>query len=180
MEVLGQNQRKEKAMWDWVEKNREWAFSGIGITMILFLIWLFRAGIAKVYGFFFTQEKPEVVIRLRGAIAQHAIFGSVDALSITAENHSDKDIIIGNFLLLTKEKRIYVQIDGLTGVPQHRQTLRAGDSCSFHITASQLKEINLPPAAYVGASVETPLNKEFRSSHKDLNGLRSLIAGVLK
>ena len=167
-------------MWEWFEKNREWFFSGIGVTTGLFFLWLFRAGIAKAWGFFFKKQKPEIVIQLRGALTQHPFLGFIDALCITAENHGEKDIIIGNFMLLTRENRIYVPMDGLTGVPQHKQTVRPGDSCSFHIAANQLKEIKLPPDAYTGASVETPLNKDYRSSPKDLKSLRSLIAGFMK
>ena len=167
-------------MWEWVEKNREWIFSGIGVTTVLFLVWLFRAGVAKSLGLILKKNKPEVVIRLRGALTKHPILGFVDALGITAENHSDKNIVIGNFMLLTREKRIYVPMDGLTGAPQRKQTIRPGDSCSFHIAASQLCEIKLPPGAFEGASVETPLGKEYRSSPKEIEDLRSLIAGFMK
>jgi hypothetical protein len=164
---------------DWLVRNKEWFFSGIGITVGLFILFMLRSIIGSVWSWIFSREKPPVVVRVVCALAELPGQGYQDFLCIVAENHSDREVILGNFMLITKESRHFIPFDRLTGEQQHRRTLRAGDSVWFHISADDLEKAQFPAKAYTSASIETPIGKEYRCDRKQLQKVVSSLLNTL-
>jgi hypothetical protein len=150
-------------MWEWVQENSEWVFSGVGISLACLLIWAARSLFQRLGG-----AKPYVTLNL--AIGALPFGGTVKALTISLVNPTKQDVVIGNFLLeFTSRETMYFQYDSFTGVPQGRNVVRPGDSCSFHIDIAVLRETGLKPDDFQCALVQTPTGPGFRTSRKELH-----------
>jgi hypothetical protein len=150
-------------MWDWVEKNKEWVFSGAGLTLAAFLIWAGRSVFQRLRG-----PRPHVELNL--ALGALPLGGSIRALTISLLNPTSHDVVIGNFVLeLTNGETLYFLQDCFTGSVQGKNVVRPGDSCSFHIAISELRETGRMLGEFRCALVQTPVGPGYRSTRKQLH-----------
>lgn len=111
---------------------------------------------------------PKVpVVEVGLALANHPLRGIIHFLCITIKNATDKAIFIGNFLLEMEDgQTIYVKADSITGEPQHKRQLLAGDKATYHIDAITLKEVGSSASQYAFAVVEDVVGPRYKSESK--------------
>ncbi len=150
-------------MLEFLDKNKEWIFSGVGITLATVLVLLAIKAVKS-----FMRRGPTV--RVAAAMAQTGMGGVADFLSITVQNTTDKVFRFGNiFLELDTREQFMPRVDPLTGERQGvRRVLEPGDSFSFHIPVSDLVETNLPISRFRCAAVRDALGHVYRSSPAEL------------
>src|SRR6185437_15951784 len=114
-------------MLDFLDRNKEWIFSGIGLTVLAVIVFFSR----KVLNWFLPQG-PNV--RASAAIAGHPLIGAGGFLAITVENRTEKTLYLDNiFLEMDTRRQFMPTLDPLTGQGQARRQLLSGSSFSFHI-----------------------------------------------
>lgn len=106
------------------------------------------------------------VVEVGLALTNHFMRGIVHLLCITIKNTTDRTLFLGNFLLGTEKESIYVKADSITGEPQQKRQLAAGDKFTFHIDATTLKEIGRPPSDYEYAAVDDVVGPRYKSEGK--------------
>ena len=149
-------------MWEWVEKNKEWVFSGAGLTVLAVLAVFGR----KVLGWF-NREGPRV--RVGGAVAAGALTGPVEFVTITVQNRTKDVLRLGNiFIELSTREQFMPTLDPLTGGGQERRQIQPGDSFTFHIPVAHILETGLPVEAFRCAAVRDAVDRVYRSSSREL------------
>jgi hypothetical protein len=149
-------------MWEWVEKNKEWVFSGAGLTLVAFLIWAGRTVLQRL-------KRPCPLVKLNLAIGVGPGINKMHALTISLLNPTDHDVVVGNFVLeLTSGKTMFFPSDYFTGNLQRKNVVKPGDSCEFHIGIPNLQESGYRLADFRCALVQTPAGSGYRSTRQDL------------
>jgi hypothetical protein len=121
-------------------------------------------------------KQPTVRVCL--ALTNHPISGMINCLSIDFLNTSDRTVFIGNFLLeLNDGQRFFCQEDCITGDPQWKREIPAGDKYSFHISAAMIRKFGHAATDYSCALVEDVLGQVYKS---DQDKLRRCIADLLE
>jgi hypothetical protein len=153
-------------MWEWIDKNKEWIFSGVGLTLLALLG-------RKVLSWFYT-EGPQV--RVAAAVAAGPHTGPVDFVAITIQNRTKNVLHLGNvFLELSTGEQFMPTLDPLTGAGQERRQIQAGDSFTFHIPAAHILESGLPMEAFRCAAVRDGVGGVYRSSSRELRKILQAI-----
>ena len=148
-------------MFQWIGQNKEWIFSGGGISIILLVVWALRR-------VFRGNSEPEPVVDVTMGMAR---FGNnlIDFLGIEFKNKSNRDIIVGNFVLeMWSGETMFTTHDEITGQPQQKWTVRRGDSFTFHIPVAMLAKAGRTIAEYKCALVTDALGNKYRSDSKKL------------
>jgi hypothetical protein len=158
-------------MWDWFEKNKEWAFSGVGLIAVPFLIWICKSLFNWMKG-----SRPYVTLNL--GIGMRRMGGSLQTLTISLINPTTQPVVIGNFVLeLSNGETLFLPDDSVTGEWQGRKVVQPGDACSFHISLSVLRETRYALDDFRCALVQTPIGDSYRSTRKEL---RRFLQHILK
>jgi hypothetical protein len=149
-------------MWEWVEKNKEWIFSGAGLTVLALLALFGR----KVLGWL-NREAPQV--RVGGAVAAGAPAGPVEFVTITVQNRTQGVLHLGNiFIEMSTREQFIPTLDPLTGNGQERRRIQPGDSFTFRIPVAHILETGLPVEAFRCAAVRDAVDRVYRSSSREL------------
>jgi hypothetical protein len=149
-------------MWEWVEKNKEWIFSGAGLTGLA-LLGLFGR---KVLGRF-SRETPQV--RVGVAVVAGPFTGPVEFVTITVQNRTKEVLRLGNiFVELSTREPFMPTLDPLTGGGQERREIQPGDSFIFHIPVAHILETGLSVEAFRCAAVRDAVDRVYRSSSREL------------
>jgi hypothetical protein len=151
-------------MWEWVENNKEWVFSGGGLTLLAFLIWAGRSVFQRL-----NNPRPQVKLNLATLVVGLRV-GNSRALTISLLNPTDYDVVIGNFVLeLANGETIYFPVDYFTGELQRKNVVKPGDSCAFHIGIADLRQTGRRLADFRCALVQTPAGPGYRSTRHELH-----------
>jgi hypothetical protein len=135
-------------MFDWLARNKEWVFSGIGITVGALVVWLIGV-IAR----WFRRQSPTITISF--GLTDVGLGQPLDLLCVTIKNPTNKTLYLGNVLLVLKTRRtLFVTADAVTGQPQQKRALAPGDSLTFHYSKQQLLGHGVPAPQYAYAFVE--------------------------
>jgi hypothetical protein len=160
---LSQRGEEGSQMWTWVETNKEWVFSGAGLTAGALLIWAGRSFWGRL-----TAPRPRVQVQM--AMMAFPGGGYADGIAINFVNPTECDVVIGDFLLeLTSGENLYVVQDSFTGARQQKRTVKAGDQHTFCVGASELAESGRRISDFRCAVVKTPAGLCFRSSSRELH-----------
>jgi hypothetical protein len=159
-------------MLEWIEKNRDWVLSGVGLTLVAFLIWAGRSVFHRLKG-----PRPQVKLNL--AIGIGAGIDNSRALTISLVNPTDHEVVIGNFVLeLTSRETMFFPTDYITGQLQSKQVVKPGDSCAFHIGIPELRQTGRHFSEFKCALVQTPAGPGYRSTRHELHRfLRHILKG---
>ena len=162
-------------MLDFLDRNKEWIFSGIGITVLGLLVFLGRKVLSSLSG-----NKP--TIKVTAAIAGGGTMTApVDFLVISVQNRTDRMLYLGNiFLELVTREQFMPTLDRLTRQGQQNRQLQPGASFSFHILASDIIGSGIPLDAFKCAAVRDAVDRVYRSSQAELQKVLNLIARVPK
>jgi hypothetical protein len=127
---------------EFIRANRDWLFSGLGITIGGLLLIFGKAAYQGLRG----RRPPDLRLKVMGAISYHPLVGSENYLAITVQNHSSfPAFIAGFFIELSGRQKLMVERDAITGAFQGKQELAPGDSRDFHVAVAHLREyINEP------------------------------------
>jgi hypothetical protein len=146
-----------------LDKNKEWIFSGAGITLLAIFLWSCR----KAFGRFF-EKGPAV--HVSGAVTSAPLMGTAHFAAITVENRTGGVLFVANFFLELDSGEQYLPlVDPLTGRGQMKTRVEAGDSLVFHIPASDIISSGLPLQAFRRAAVRDSLGRVYRSSRRELH-----------
>lgn len=158
-------------MLDFLDRNKEWIFSGIGLTVVSLLVFLGRKVFSSLSG-----NKP--TIRVSAAIADGGVMTApVDFLVITVQNRTDRMLYLGNiFLELVTREQFMPTLDPLTRQGQQNRQLQPGASFNFHILASDIIDSGIPLDAFKCAAVRDAVDRVYRSSGVELQKVLNLIA----
>ena len=149
-------------MLELVDKNKEWIFSGVGITVLALIVLFSR----KVFTWL-VLEGPRVGTSI--ALTGTPIRGLIKFLSIIVENHTEKPLYIDNiFLELDTGEQFVPRFDPLTGEGQIRRQIMPGSSFTFHIAASDIVGSGLPQDCFRCAAVRDAVGRVYRSSGRRL------------
>lgn len=150
-------------MWDWIEKNKDWFFSGAGLLCVPFVIWSARAVYQRLRG-----PRPHVKVNLAVKIIPGG--GGPRALTISLLNPTSHEVVIDNFVLeMTSGETLYLPDDFMTGELQIKREVKPGDSCSFHFGIDALRQTGRRFDEFRCALVQTPVGPGYRSTRKELN-----------
>jgi hypothetical protein len=150
-------------MWEWVEKNKEWIFSGAGLTLAGLLVWAGKSAFHRL-----KRLRPHVKLNL--AIATLRTGRSIKALTISLLNPTDREIVVGNFVLeLTTGETLYLPHDCYTGELQQKRIVKRCDEHSFHIGIDSLRNMGRTLSDFKCALVQTPAGSGYRSTRKELH-----------
>ena len=155
----------------WIGMNKEWLFSGVGITLVLMLIWL-----ARKFRAVFRKDGPIVSVRYGFYTTP---LGSVgDGMAITIQNTTQRTLHLGNFLVgMRSRENIFVPQDELTGQTQQKRQVSPGDSFTFHIPAHIFAEIGKDASEYTEAIVEDAAGPPYKSHRGELSkAIRFMLA----
>jgi hypothetical protein len=115
---------------DFVRANRDWLFSGLGITIVTIVLLFGRAAYQALRG----RRPPDLRLKVVAAITYHPGLGTGHHLSITVQNFSSFQAFVQGFYLeLAGHKMLVVERDGITGEYQGKHALVPGDSRDLHI-----------------------------------------------
>jgi hypothetical protein len=158
-------------MLEFLDKNKEWIFSGVGLTVVALTALFAR----KMFGLFRPQGPT---VRVSGAVAGTPLTGMFRLLSINVENRTEKTLYLDNiFLEMDTREQFMPMRDPLTGQGQARRELMPGSSFSFHIPASDILESGVPLEDFRCAAVRDAIGRVYRSSGRQLQEmLRSICA----
>lgn len=149
-------------MLEFLDKNKEWIFSGVGITVLALIVFFGRKALT-----WFASEGPRVGVSI--ALTGTPLTGMIKLLSIIVENHTDKPLYIDNvFLELDTREQFMPTFDPLTGEGQIRRPLMPGSSFIFHISPSDIVGSGVPLARFRCAAVRDAVNRVYRSSGRAL------------
>lgn len=149
-------------MLEWIEANKEWAFSGIGITILGGITWIIWR---------LMHPRPSVRVAL-------ALTPAGRALTISFLNPTDREIIVGNFVLeLHTGETMLLLVDELTGEVQQPRPVRAGDRRDFHFRAESLADCGRRAEEFKCAWVQTPVGGGYRS---DTAALQRILSSLLR
>ena len=156
---------------EFLEANRQWLFSGIGIAILGFFLRAFYQALSG-------RRPPKLRVRVRGAILDHP---ALDFLTITVENFSSFPAFIERFLLgLRGGQCLFEGKDGLTGQFQSKREVPPGDSLTFNILAEGLRghmaEKGLEVSDFTRAYVEDAVGRRYYASRKET---RAAIRGAI-
>jgi hypothetical protein len=149
-------------MIEFLDKNKEWVFSGAGITVLTLLVVFGRRAFGS-----FTRKGPTV--RVSAAMAGNGFTRPMDLVAITVQNRADHVLYLGNiFLELNTRNQFMPTLDPLTGSGQENRQLQPGNSFSFHIPVTHIIESGLPLEAFRCAVVRDGVDRLYRSSRREL------------
>ena len=158
-------------------RNKEWLFSGLGLTVGTLAFLVGRAAIQALRG----RRPPDLRVKPMPAISHHPLLGTDSFFTITVQNHSSfAAFISGFFIELPGRQKLMVEKDGMTGAFQGKQTLPPGDALTFHIPAQHLRsylaEAGHSRADFRRAFVVDAVGRRYYSSRKEC---RTAITGAL-
>jgi hypothetical protein len=146
-------------MWEWVEKNKEWVFSGAGLAFVA----LFGRKVLS----WFNREAPQV--RVGRAITAGVFTGPIEFVTITVQNRTQGVLHLANiFIELSTREQFIPTLDPLTGHGQERRQIQMGDSFTLHIPVAHFLETGLPVEAFRCAAVRDAVDRVYRSSSREL------------
>jgi hypothetical protein len=151
-------------MLDFLSRNKEWIFSGVGIALVTLVIAFGSSIVARA-----RRHLPTV--RVSAACVSWGPGQLVDTLVITVQNPPGHHVLyIGNiFLELSTREQFITMRDPFTGHAQGaRRELQPGDSLTYHIPLSDIVESGLPPRAFKCAAARDSLDHVYRSSESEL------------
>ena len=145
----------------WIIQNKEWMFSGGGISIALVVIWASR----RIFRGYF---EPKPVVEVTMGMAQTSS-NLTDFLGIEFLNKSNRDVVINSFSLeLWSGETMITTHDEITGEPQQKRVVRQGDSFSFHIPVAMLAKAGRKISEFKCALVTDALGNKHRSDSKKL------------
>jgi hypothetical protein len=156
-------------MLDLVIKNKEWIFSGAGVTAVMFLF---------VFGRRVMQwARPQSpTVRVAATLAGNPLIGMAEVLTIKVQNRTDKAVYVGNlFLELDSRQQFMPLLDALTRRGQDVQKLQPGTSTSFNILVSDIRESGIPRAAFRCAAFRDGTDQVYRSSTRELQNVLTFL-----
>ena len=158
-------------MIDFLVQNKEWVFSGIGVTVLVAIIAFGRKVLSAV------QAGP-VRVRVAGAIIDSGMGRFTDALAITVLNAGQQPVFLGNvFLELNTREKLVPLLDEVTGESQQQRRLEPGQQFTFHITANMLRRTGKSISEFRCAAVADAATRVYRSSgHQLRNMMTSVLA----
>jgi hypothetical protein len=114
-----------------------------------------------------TAPTPDVRISVRTAVALHPLRGHITFIAITTQNHSPVSVFLGNVFIETRTgEQVFFKDNFLTGEPQKRRELRAGESFDFYIDPVELMKFS--DKGLVCAAVRDAIDRVYRSSESSL------------
>jgi hypothetical protein len=156
-------------MLEFLDKNKEWIFSGAGITLVTLLVLFGR----RAFGALLVGGPT---VRVSRAIMGTPMTGPVDVLAITVQNRTGQVLYLGTvFLELVTREQFIPTLDPLTGTGQGRRELQPGDSFGFHILAHDIIRSGLPLEAFRCAAVRDAVDRVYRPSGGELRRALTLI-----
>jgi hypothetical protein len=152
-------------MFDFVNKNKEWIFSGIGITILgLLFLWGKRA-----LRHFAPAQSDGPIVKVSAGMASTWMGGLVDVIIITVQNPTNRFLYLGNIFLELNTGQLFMPLkDPVTGRGQEDQQLEPGNKVSFHILVADIINSGYPPSAFKCAAVRDALEQVHRSTEKEL------------
>lgn len=157
-------------MLEFLDKNKEWIFSGAGVTIITLMVVFGR----KALG---TIRPRGLAVKVQAAIVDMGLFGQIRAMAICVSNPGTQAVFLGNFFLkLNNGKQLVPLDDDVMRVVQQQRQLAPGQSVSFHITAIRLKSTGIPLEQFKYAAVQDAMGRVHRSSSKEL---RAVLVSIL-
>ena len=162
---------------DFISKNKEWLFSGLGIAVATLLVYAVKWGYQALRG----RRPPDIRVKVMPALSQHSILGVMNFLTITAKNYSSfPAFITGFYIELRAKQKFFLSQDDITGEFQGKRELRPGDSFTFHISSQHLRSFLAEPGRQVTdltrAFVVDAVGRKYYSSRKELH---AALAGAL-
>ena len=179
-------------MWETIVGFVKKLFSGSGTTQIGY-------GNESISGITANDNKGNIVIGNKGTVAlghpapppktpevdvgcavtNHHLVGMINIIGIKFRNITDRSIFITSIMLeLSDNQSLFVKQDKLTGeINGAKREVRSGDSFSFHILASELKEIGRPASDYTFAVVHDAAGGSYKT---EPGKLEACVADLLK
>jgi hypothetical protein len=158
----GEAKDRSAKMLEFLNKNKEWIFSGVGITTLTLIVIFGRKMLT-----WFISEAPRV--RASVAITGTPLTGMIKLLAITVENHTKEILYIDNiFLEMDTGEQFMPMLDPLTGQGQAQRQVMPGNRFSFHIMASDIVKSGIPLDRFRCAAIRDAVNRVSRSSRRHL------------
>lgn len=146
-------------MLQWINQNKEWVFSGAGVAVVSFVLWLI--------GYLRTHSKRPLVT-VSPALAGGGGSEPIDLLTVTIQNRSERPLYLGNVMIeLDSGQNVFFDRDGITGEAQHKRKLDAGDSFTFHLSKAQLLTAGVAPSHYMNIQIANAAGGVFRAKEAD-------------
>ncbi len=164
---LSESQRDYKKVdpvFELINKNKEWIFSGVGVSFVTWCIVKARYQLSL-----FNRSG---LLKVEAAIIKLGMGGVIDAISLTVRNTTKQPLFLHNFFLeLDTREQLLPLIDDITGESQRERQLAPGQSFSFHITVARLRSSGISPQRFRCAAVRDALGNIHRSSRRELLGV---------
>lgn len=153
----------------WIAANKEWVFSGVGLTIIGFACWAASIALKRM-----RRNIPHVTVSF-GVTGIPGVT-TVPLVCLQITNPTERTLHLGNFLFrLNSGQTLFVPRDAATGEPQQRRRLDSGDSFTFHVSDGQLREAELPSTAYDTAYVEDQSGSRYWAKPSDIKKAVSIL-----
>lgn len=118
-----------------------------------------------------TLPRPDIRVKLSGAILPKRYGGSKQLLAVDVQNHSPVTVFLNHVRLRVAGERQFVSLrDAATGENQRRRELRPGESFSFHFSPEEILE-ELDPEDVISAAVKDDIDRLYESEAGIISGM---------
>jgi hypothetical protein len=156
-------------VFEFLAQNKEWVFSGVGVTVavaLVTLVWTWGTRLAA----------RTIQVRAVGVIVSGPM-GMTDAIGIEVLNAGKQTAFLRNVCLELNDGGSLVPLrDEVTGATQQERQLNPGQSFTFHITAAMIRRSGKPIGDFRRAAVKDSAGRVYRSSGHQL---RAMLTAVL-
>ena len=109
-----------------------------------------------------SSPLPDLKLVVQPSMMAHPTMGMIKMLSITAQNHSDIPVFLGNFSIkLDTDTQLMILTDGATGRPIQRKRLEPGEAYGINITRETFEGDNAEHGNMLNARVVDDIGREY-------------------